>query len=88
MAPNYDKKVPDFEKKVPESKKVSELDKKYMKKARRHIGQNIVQITMKMRKIVRIIQIIMKPHLKNSEKKLTVFFKTISTKKKRKKDKR
>ena len=58
MAPDY-KKVPDYKKKVPES------DKKYLKKAGGHIGQNVVQITM-MRTIVRIILII-KPHLKNSE---------------------
>ena len=67
MAPDYDKKVPDyhkkvpeFEKKVPESeKKVPESDKKYLKKAGGHIGRNIVQITMKMRTIVRITQIIL-----------------------------
>ena len=44
MAPDYDKKVPEF-------------DKKYLKKAGGHISQN-VQITMKMRTIVRITQII------------------------------
>ena len=53
MAPDYDKKVPEFEKKVPES------DKKYLKKARGHISRNVVQITMKMRTIVRIMQIIL-----------------------------
>ena len=45
MAPDYDKKVP-------------ESDKKYLKKAGGHIGPNVVQITMKMRTIVQIIQII------------------------------
>ena len=59
MAPDYDKKVPKFKKKVPESEKVLEFDKKYMKKARGHIGRNVVQITMKMRTISRIIQIIL-----------------------------
>ena len=44
MAPNYDKKVP-------------ESENKYMKKAGAHIGRNFVQITIKMRTIVRIIQI-------------------------------
>ena len=77
MASDYDKKVPEFEKKVPESEKkvpetekVSESDKKYLKKAGGHIGRNVVQITMKMRTIVRITQIILiiKPHLKHSEK--------------------
>ena len=84
MAPDYDKKVPDYdkkvpefekkvpesEKKVPESGKVPESDKKYLKKAGGHIGRNVVQITMKMRTIVRITQIILiiKPHLKHSEK--------------------
>ena len=48
MAPDYDKKVPKFKKKLPHSeKKVLESDKKYLKKAGGHIGQNIVQITMK-----------------------------------------
>ena len=63
MAPDYDKKVPESKKKVPESKK------KYLKKAGGHIGRN-VPITMKMRTIVRITQIILisKPHLKHSEK--------------------
>ena len=63
MSPDYDKKVPEFEK-APES------DKKYLKKARVYIGRNVVQVTMKMRTIVQIIQIIpiIKPHLKNSEK--------------------
>ena len=73
--PNYDKKVPEFEKKVSESEKVlesekfPESDKKYLKKAGGHIGRNVVQITMKMRIIVRIIQIIqiIKPHLKNAD---------------------
>ena len=51
MASDYDKKVPEFEKKVPES------EKKYLKKAGGHISRNVVQITMKMRTIVRIIQI-------------------------------
>ena len=71
MAPNYDKKVSDNDKKVPDyDKKVPESDKKYPKKAGGHIGRNVVQITIKMRKIVRIIQIILiiKPHLKNSKK--------------------
>ena len=76
MAPDYDKKVPDyknvpeFEKKVSESEKVLASDKKYMKKAVGHIGRNVVQITMKMSTIVRITQIILiiKPHLKHSEK--------------------
>ena len=64
MAPDYDKNVPRFKKKVPESAK------KYLKKVRRHIGQNVVQITIKMGTIVRITQIILiiKPHLKHSEK--------------------
>ena len=64
MAPDHDMKVPESEKKVPES------DKKYLKKAGGHIGRNTVQITMKMRTIVRITQIIViiKPHLKSSEK--------------------
>ena len=56
MAPDYDKKVPEFEKKVPESEKVPEPDKKYLKKAGGHIGRNVVQITMKMRTLVRITQ--------------------------------
>ena len=57
MAPDYDKKVP-------------ESNKKYLKKARGHISRNVVQITIKMRTIVRISQIILiiKPHLKHSEK--------------------
>ena len=66
MAPDYDKKVsdynkkvPEFEKKVPESEKVPGSDNKYLKKAGGHIGRNAVQITMKMRTIVRIIQIIL-----------------------------
>ena len=59
MAPDYDKKVPEFEKKVPELEKVPESDKKYLKKAGRHIGRNVVQITMKMRTIVQIIQIML-----------------------------
>ena len=50
MAPDYDKKVPEFEKKVPES------DKKYLKKAGGNIDLNVVQITIKMRTLVRIIQ--------------------------------
>ena len=61
MAPDYDKKVPDYkkvpgsEKKVTESeKKVPESNKKYLKKAGGHIGRNVVQITMKMRTILRI----------------------------------
>ena len=66
--------LPLIEKKVPESEKVPESDKKYPKKARGHIGRNVVQITMKMRTVVRIIQIILviKPHLKNSEKILSI----------------
>ena len=50
--------------------KFSESDKKYLKKAGGHSDRNIVQITIKMRTIVRIIQIILiiKPRLKNSEK--------------------
>ena len=62
--------APDYDNKVPESEKVPESDKKYLKKARGHIGRNLVQITMKMRTIVRIIQIILIiiPHLNNSEK--------------------
>ena len=59
MAPEYDKKVPEFEKKVPESEKVPESDKKYLKKAGGYIGRNVVQITMKMGTIVRIMQIIL-----------------------------
>ena len=51
MTPNYDKKVPEFEKKVPE------FDKKYLKKAQGHIGGNVVQIAIKMRKIIQIILI-------------------------------
>ena len=43
---------------VPESEKVPESDKKYLKKVGGHIDRNVVQITMKMRTIVRIIQII------------------------------
>ena len=46
MAPNYDKKA-------------LESKKNYLKKAREHIGRNVVQITMKMRTIVRITQIIL-----------------------------
>ena len=68
--PDHDKKVPDYDKKVPESEKVPESNKKYLKKAGGHIDRNVVHITMKMWTIVRIIQIIliMKPHLKHSEK--------------------
>ena len=60
----------DYDKKVPKSEKVPKSDKKYLKKAGEQIGRNVVQITMKVRIIVRIIQIIriIKPHLKNSEK--------------------
>ena len=59
MAPDYDKKVPDYDKKIPEfEKKVPESDKKYPKKVGGNIGRNVVQITLKMRKIVRITQII------------------------------
>ena len=58
-APDYDKKVPESEKKVSESEKVPESDKKYLKKAGPHTGRNVVQITMKMRTIVRITQIIL-----------------------------
>ena len=67
---DYDLKVPEFEKKVPEFETAPESDIKYLKKARGHISRNVVQITMKMRTIVRIIQIILiiKPHPKNSEK--------------------
>ena len=50
--PDYDNKVSEFEKKVPDSKKVPESNKKYLKKAREHIGRNVVRITMKMRTIV------------------------------------
>ena len=57
--PDYDKKVSEFEKKVPESEKVPESDKKYLKKAGGHISRNVVQITMMMRTIARIIQIIL-----------------------------
>ena len=64
MAPDYDKKVPyydknvpEFEKKVPESEKFPESDKKYLKNAGRCIGRNVVQRTLKMRTIVRIMQI-------------------------------
>ena len=68
MAPDYDKKVPDYDKKVPQfEKKGPEYDKKYTKKAGGHIDRNVIQITMKVRTIVQIILII-KPHLKNSEK--------------------
>ena len=78
MAPDYDKKVPEFEKEVsesekvpetemvPESEKVPESDKKYLKKSRGYIGRNVVQITIKMRTIVRIIQIILPFFLFNS----------------------
>ena len=75
MAPDYDKKVSEFEKnvpeskkKVPESEKVPESDKKYLKKAGGYIDRNVVQITMKMKTIVQIIQIILiiKPNLKHS----------------------
>ena len=45
-APDYEVKVSMFEEGVPES------DKKYLKKARGYIGQNVVQITIKMRTIV------------------------------------
>ena len=58
MAPDYDTKVPDYDKKVPETEKVPESDKKYMKKVGWHIGRNDVQITIKMRTIVQIMQII------------------------------
>ena len=58
MAADYDKKVPEFKKKVPVSEKFPESDKKYLKKAGGYIGRNVVQITMKMRTIVRITQII------------------------------
>ena len=79
MAPDYDKKVPESEM-VPESEKVPESDKKYLKKAGGHIGRNVEQITMKMRTIVRITQIILiiKPHLKSSEKKFESFCKLVS----------
>ena len=59
MPPDYDKKVPEFEKKVPESEKVPESDKKYLKKVGGHIDRNVVQITIKMRTIVRITLIIL-----------------------------
>ena len=58
MVSEYDKKVLESEM-VPESEKVPDSHKKYFKKAGGHIGQNLVQITMKMRTIVRIIQIIL-----------------------------
>ena len=57
--PDYDKNVPEFEKRVPESGKIPESDKKYLKKAGGHIDRNVVQITMKMRTIVQIMQIIL-----------------------------
>ena len=47
--------APEFEKKVPESEKVPESDKKYPKKAGEHVDRDVVQITIKMRTIVRII---------------------------------
>ena len=57
---DYDKKVPDYDTKVPGfEKKVPESEKKYPKKAGGHISRNIVQITIKMRTIVRIIRIIL-----------------------------
>ena len=58
--------APDYDKKVPESEKVPVFDKKYLKKTGGYIGRNVVQITMKMRTIVGITQIILiiKPHLK------------------------
>ena len=59
MAPDYDKKVPKFEMKVLEFEKAPEFDKKYLKKAGGYIDRNVVQITIKMRTIVRIIQIIL-----------------------------
>ena len=68
--PDYDKKGPELEKMVPMSEKVPESEKKYLKKAGGHIGRNVVYITMKMRTIIHIIQIIViiKPHLNHSEK--------------------
>ena len=45
-APDYDKKVTEFGKKIPE------FDKKHLKKAGRHIGRNVVNITIKMRTTV------------------------------------
>ena len=66
MAPDYDKKVP-------------KSDKKYLKKAGGHIGRNVVQIIMKMRTIVRIIQIILniKPHQKIQRVTGKMFSKTL-----------
>ena len=50
-----------------------DYDKKYLKKAGGHISRNVVQITIKMRTIVPIIQIII---LKESDfgKYLSVFY--------------
>ena len=45
MASDYNRTVPNY-------------NKKYLKKAGGHIGRNIVQITIKMRTIVQIIQVI------------------------------
>ena len=58
MGPDYDKKVPEFENNVPVVEKVPKSEKKYPKKAGGYIGRNVVQITMKKRTIVRIIQIV------------------------------
>ena len=65
-----------FDKKIPELERVPDFDEKYLKKAGGPIGRNVVQITMKMRAIVRIMQIIViiKPHLKNSLFVLFRFF--------------
>ena len=51
MAPDY--------KKVPDSDKVPKSDKKYLKKTGGHISRKVVWIIIKMRTIVRIIQIIL-----------------------------
>ena len=59
MALDYDKKVSEFEKKVPEFEKVPESDNKYLKMAGEHNDRNVVQIMIKLRTIVRIIQIIL-----------------------------
>ena len=60
MVSEFEKKVPESEKKVPDiDNKVLDFDKKHLKRDGGHIGRNVVQITMKMRTIVRIIQIIL-----------------------------
>ena len=53
------------------------LDNKYLKKARGHIGRNVVEITLKMKTIVRK-SFMMKKKLNNLfSKKLLTEFKTV-----------